>query len=105
MIKPSEIDTTRRFMGSSLRNHEKEVVARNIAIMSQVIAEAKKDDRWHPFSQAEYEGVRTATSDEPVNYVERNVLSQLVETKHLSVGEDGSYSVTNDFLGVMVQFA
>ncbi len=105
MIRPSEVNTSELFWNSALQNMQRELIARNITILSQTIAEAKKDDRWHAFSPEEYDGFRAATGEQPVSYAERAEMNGLVIDGYLAKSEDNSFSVTNTFLGVVAQFA
>ena len=105
MVAPSEVDISKRFVDTPLGNYEKETIARNIVVIRRIIAEAKSDDRWHPFRMEEYIEVRNATSEEPVTPSERQVLGALATSGHLVEAEDGSFSVTATFLGIVAQFA
>jgi len=104
MITPNRIDVSRPFVGSSLQKSEKETIARNIVVISQIIAEAKDSDSWHPFSLAEYIGVRGATSEEPVGVKERDMLGELATGGYLAANERGEFAVTEAFLNVVADF-
>ena len=92
-------------MGSRLQKSEKETIARNIVVISQIIAESKDNDIWHPFSMEEYVGVRGVTSEEPVSAKEREMLGSLATSGYLATTERGEFAVTEAFLDVVTEFA
>lgn len=105
MIKPSDIDTDRRFFDSKFRNSERETIARNVVILSQVVAFASDDDRWLPFSLESYEQLRAETSNDPVGFKERSMLANLLDEGYLAKLEDDKLTVTAPFIEVVAQFA
>jgi hypothetical protein len=104
MINPSEVDISRRFVGSRFGKREKEMVARNIVVLSQALAFAHNDDTWIPFTQEDYAELRAATSDVPIHWQETEAMTQLTESGYLDQDELGSITVTDQFLDVVVDF-
>lgn len=105
MIKPSEVNTGGHFWNSTFQNFERETVARNITVLNQALAYDRDDDRWQSFTMDEYETFRTATSTEPIGYIERGTIFNLVYDNYLELNDSGQYTVTSKFLGVVIKFA
>lgn len=106
MIRPSEVDVSRHFWDSPFQNHEKEVIARNIAIVLQTAAYVSESDEWHGFSLEEYEAFRNADNPRsPVTPAERSIISEFVAGTYLDRAEDGTLTVTDRFLGALGKFA
>lgn len=106
MIRPSEVDVSEHFWDSPFQNHEKEVIARNIAIVLKTAAFTAGEDEWIGFSLEEYEAFRAEDNpDSPVSASERWVIDRFVADTYLDRAEDGTLSVTNNFLRVLGKYA
>mgnify|MGYP000243364080 CR=1 FL=1 len=105
MITPSLIDVKRYFVGSSFGKSEKETIARNIVILSQVVAYVEGNDSWHPFTLEDYIAFREANNPkEPVEWKERGVLSGFVSGGYLEE-TDAGLQVTDAFIQAVGKFS
>ena len=88
-VKPSMLDRSNGFVGSSLRKSEAETIAANVVTISKF----KFDDEWKPFTWEEY---KEACSHK-VTESEKGYLDQFVEND-LMVLDGGKYVVRNAFI-------
>jgi len=93
-VKPSQIDVSREFFGTSLRNREKEVVARNIVVLAE-----RKGDKWQPFTLAEYDD----DCAHDVTKSEHAVIERMATDGYLSCGA-GTYTVQDKFIAALEEY-
>ena len=93
-VGPKDLDISGQFVGSLLKNSEKETVARNIVILSR-----RNDNEWLTFAFDDY--IKRCARGPCVG--EEGVMNALVKDGVLSCA-DGKYSITDDFIASLWEF-
>lgn len=91
-IKPTDIDISNYIM-NTFGKCEKEIVARNIIVMSVKLG------GWKPFTWEEYKNHCTHIP----TYLEKEILDELVKDKVLSLHNE-KYLITNRFIGKLADY-
>jgi hypothetical protein len=92
-VKPSEINVARGFMGTDFRSSEKEVVARNLVVLSQARG------KWVEFTIEVYRSM----CSHPVSSSEVAVLDSLVAAGQLDKNGD-RYAINDEFRRIVAKF-
>ena len=93
-IKPSDFQIRDHLWNSPFQNCEKEIVARNLILISQW-----NDDKWFDFTWDEY----AKRCKHRVTYGERVILDNFVR-KFLLSCDNGVYVIKNAFIQKLAQF-
>jgi hypothetical protein len=93
-VKPSDFETEEHMFNSPFQNTEKEIVARNLILLSKW-----NDDKWLDFTWEEYR----EKCEHRVTDGEHSVLNKFVQEGLLS-RENGKYSIQDKFIKTLAQF-
>lgn len=93
-ISPNDFDVKNRIYDSPFHNSEKETIARNLIILSQL-----NNNQWLRFTWDEY----VSRCTHKVTISEKVILDNFVENQLLS-NNDGIYSIEDGFIFVLKEF-
>lgn len=93
-ISPQDFETKERFWDSPFQNSEKEIVARNVVLISK-----KNNNQWFAFTWEEYceRCYHTPT------WEEKSILDWFV-SQGLMTCEDGAFEITDEFIFTLQNF-
>lgn len=93
-VKPNDFDISHGLIGSPFRNTEKEIIAKNIIMLSRL-----NNDKWLSFTWEEYQ---EKCSHRPTS-AEKEILDRFVAGGFLKI-EDGIYSIQDKFIATLEKF-